>query len=202
MNDDEVAEWSQLIWPVARITARDFPEAEAEDIFQDVWIILMERQAAGKLLDINGDYVRTALFFAAKEAAWNERKQHLTISSQYGYRTSDIRNLFETFFNREDWYSAKVPEDAESEFNVGVEMSSDLSRAWDQLSRPYKTLIYQRFGLGLTVDSKKLSKALSRAADILNNYETRHRPPGPGNRRVVTNAHASYLLAVQNDGIE
>lgn len=195
MDEQEALAWSRLIDKVAHGAARDFPDSSIEDITQALWITLLESQSRGKLLDTEEEYAESALWFAAKSAAWKERKEHLTISPQYGYRTSDIRGLLENFFNREEWMNSYTPEDAESELgDVGLEMQSDLSRAWDRLKPQYKVLIFTRFGLKENVDSKKLSRAISRMADILNTYQPPRRHNGPGRRKVISNARAQYEL--------
>lgn len=196
MEDKEVIAWGKLIDKVAHGTARDFPDSNIEDLQQALWVALLEAQQKGHLITIDEQYAESALWYAAKTSAWSERKQHLTITPQYGYRTSDVRQLLENFFDREEWVGTWSPEDAESELgDVGLEMQTDLSRAWDRLKTPQKVTIYYHFGLKETVDSKKLSRAIARMADILNTYQPQRRPNGPGRRTVISNAHANYLIS-------
>lgn len=196
MNEDEVRQWGRLIDKVSHLTVRDFPDSALEDVQQALWVCLLEAQSRGKMLSPEEEHVESAFWYAAKGQAWKERKEHLTITPQYGYRTSDVRVLLENFFNREEWPQSITPDDAKSELgNVGMEMQSDLSRAWDKLTNPHKVLILQHFGLKYSVDSKKLSRAISRMADILNTYQSPRRHQGPGRRHVISNAQAGYVLS-------
>ena len=186
-----ILDWEPLIWRVAQSTVRDFPDSTPDDIAQEIWVGLLEAQQRGEMLSIDEKHAESGLYYLAKTAGSKERKQHLTMSPQYSYRTKDVRELLHTFFDRRDWESAQVPEDAESELNdVGLEMSSDLSRAWDKLSRPHKVLIYCHFVKNEKQDSKKLSKAISRMADIINTYQPKSQREGTGTRRVWSNARA------------
>lgn len=196
MDEKEVLEWAPLVDKVARTTCRDFPDSDLEDIQQAIWEALLTAQEKGKLMTRDEQYAESALFYAAKTAAWRERKEHLTISPQYGYRTEDVRGLLQTYFSKEDWVNARVPEDAVSELgNVGLEMSTDLSRAWKRLTNPHKVLIFAHFGLRESVDSKKLSRAISRMADILNTYQPQGRHNGPGRRKVINNVSAREQIS-------
>ena len=199
MDDEQYYQWEEAINRVARNTAKDFPDSNVEDLVQEIWVGLLEEIQKDPSLSIYDKYAESGLYFLAKSAAWRERKEHLTISTQYGYRTKDVRALLETFFDRESWGEAITPDDAASELNdVGLEMSSDLSRAWDILSYPHKVLIFKQFGLKEKQDSKKLSKAISRMADIINTYHYGLRKnPGPGARRVITNSGAR--ATIQNE---
>lgn len=196
MDEQEAVAWNRLIDRVAHGICRDFPDSNVEDIQQTLWVEVLKAQAAHKWLSPDTQHVASGLWFAGKKAALLERKEHLTISPQYGYRTRDIRTLLENHFNREEWVDCWTPEDAESELgDVGLEMQSDLARAWRRLSRPHKVLLFVKFALKESVDSRKLSKALERMADILNSYQPQRRPNGPGRRTVISNAHAAYLIS-------
>jgi len=196
MDDETYYQWQEAIERVARNTAKDFPDSDVDDLVQEIWVGLLEEIQKDPSLSIYDKYAESGLYFLAKSAAWRERKEHLTISTQYGYRTKDVRALLETFFDRESWGEAITPDDAASELNdVGLEMSSDLSRAWDILSYPHRVLIFKQFGLKEKQDSKKLSKAISRMADIINTYHHGLRKKeGPGARRVITSAHAQAVV--------
>ena len=199
MDNEEYYQWGEMIYRVARGTAKDFPDSSVEDLEQSIWVELLEKLKDNPELTPETKYMESTLWYVATSAAWRERKEHLTLSSQYGYRTKDVRALLVTFFDREHWLDAQIPEDAESELNdVGLEMSSDLSRAWDILSYPHKVLIFKQFALNEKQDSKKLSKAISRMADIINTYHYGLRKnPGPGARRVITNSGAR--ATIQNE---
>lgn len=204
MNENDVLAWDEMVKRVARNVARDFPDTEREDLEQDLWLelILAEQKAVDKGIGFTpeGRHSESALYYAAKELAVKTRKQHLTISTQYAYRTSDVRALLKTFFSKEEWLEANTPEDAISELgSVGMEMSSDLSRAWDLLYISHKVVIFRYFGLHEKVDTKKLSSAISRMADILNQYQPARRA-GVGTRKIISSATAKYITDRDREG--
>jgi len=186
--------WDRLIRKIAYQTAREFPYVEPDDLRQTMWVALLERQKKVEVILLPTDkYAESTLRFVATRAAWKERRDHLTLSPQYGYRTKDIRVLFDSFFNRYDWLDATVPEDAKSELGpVQLELMGDLSRAFDRLDINHKRLLYRRHACHDVLsasEQKRLSKAYARVADILNTYQ-----PAAPTRKVLTNAQAQYIL--------
>jgi len=181
MDTKEVNLWDEEIHKIARWLCREHPDVEFEDIKQDLWVVLLFFQEKGKLLELDDKYLRTTLRYRGTAICNKYRQQHLTISSQYGYRTKDVRNLFETFWFYEDWMTAELPDDA---LNVdaerrhirqeeGIHLSADLSAAFDKLTDEYKAIIYKEFRQSEDLDKNervKLSKALHRTAEILNTY--------------------------------
>lgn len=193
--------WSASVRRIATAVARDYPDTETEDLEQSLWEGILLAQQSGEMTDPTDVKADQNLYYIARLAAWNERKQHLTISSQYGYRTSDVRALLKTFFDRENWYDATTPEDAYSELgSVALEMSADLSRAYDKLETNQKVLIFQSFALNEKVDSKKLSRVISRMADIINTYQPGKRVEHPGGRRLVSSTLAKHITSVDYSG--
>jgi hypothetical protein len=203
-SDEQEELWDKLLTKIAKATCRDFPDSDWEDIFQSLWLHLCEAWSKGVLLDPETKLAESEMWFAAKSAAWKERTEHLVVTPQYSYRTKDIRQLLETFFDRESWMEAQVPEDAVSELgNVALEMSADLSRAYDRLSKDYKTLIVRHFGLKEKLDAptkKRLSKAVARMAEILNTYGGVTHVGGPGARRTLSNSHANHIISNPYEG--
>jgi len=203
MDDNEVPAWDLIIHKVARGVCSAAPGAEFEDVKAQLWVDLLEAQSRGELLSLEDSRAaEKALSFRGKTMAHNERRQHLTISVQYGYRTRDVTALFKTFFDREDWYDAIVPEDAYSELgSVALEMSSDLSRAWDRIPLHYRQVIFRKFALNHELDrkdAKTLENAKRRITDILNEYQ----PPNDKRRTSISNARAQYILDTSWDGEE
>lgn len=193
-------QWIELARRVARFTASDFPDIDADDIEGQLLVFLAER----KLFDTDPetDGYAYALNRKAHYFAWEERKEHLILSPQYAYRTRDVSMLLENLFDYSRWAEASVPDDAKSFENShatdGIEMTSDLSRAYDLLPENYKRAVYARYALGEipprgTSEAKLLNRAKARMAEVLNTY---HRPEkvGPGSRRVVSNARSRYEL--------
>lgn len=200
MERDEVLQWAPKVAQAARSVARDSPDSDYEDLQQAIWVALLTQQQKGKLLDIDAKHATSALYYAARQQAFSDRRVALARSCQYAYRTSDVRKLLKTFFEKDEWENAETPEDAVSELgNAGVEMSSDLSRAWDLMTYPHKVLIFCSFGLNEKVDSKKLSLAISRMCDIINTYKPGRRE-GLGSRTVMSNVQAGSTIEELTSG--
>lgn len=201
MNDKEVRDWESLINRVASSAGRKY-DMDQEDLGQDLWVYLLKAQAEGGMEDPQAENAEGNLWWICKTLAEKERSEHLTVSVQYAYRMHNVRMLLETFFDHEDWPRAHTPEDAKSELGaVGVEMSSDLSRAWNKLSTAHKTVIFSWFGLKNydTVDRKALTRAIRRMTDVLNTYQGK--PPGVvGKRTVISNTRAAGIIRRQDEG--
>jgi hypothetical protein len=203
MDNNEVPAWDLIIHKVARGVCSAAPGASFEDVKAQLWVDLLEAQSRGELLSLeDGRAAQKALSFRGRTMAHNERRQHLTISVQYGYRTKDVTALFKTFFDREDWYDAIVPEDAYSELgSVALEMSSDLSRAWDRIPLHYRQVIFRKYALNHELNAKEealLKNAKRRITEILNEYQ----PAVNKRRKAISNATARYILDSQWDGDE
>lgn len=208
MTTEEVDEWTRLIKKAASAVARDFfAHHIIEDIEMAAWEALMLAQSKGKLMTPHDDHASSVLYYAAKSAAWDERKERLMLSPNYAYRTKDVRKILRTFFYKTTWPDAFVPDDARSlrAGNDGLELSSDVACAWDRLDVDYRRLIFRAFACGEDMDlptQKKLSHAVTRMADILNSYVPNASTHAVGSRRVVTNAHARHLVESEYSGDE
>lgn len=200
-TDEEEDLWNEMTTRISKAVCRDFPDSDWEDIYQSMWIRLVKYWNAGKLTSPEDKYSESEMWFAAKAAAHKERTEHLVISPQYGYRTKDVRALLDTLFDHESWMDAQVPEDAVSELGcVALEMSADLSRAYDKLNEDYKQLVFRFFALREEFDAptkKRLSKAIARMAEILNTYDGVTFVGGPGARRTLSNSFAEHIIREQ-----
>lgn len=201
MTSEEYAEWDELIGRAARSMNREYHYIEVDDLKQELWVevlLAIEKGKPDTLLSPAAKNCQSALRFKAKSLAEKQRKQHLTISSQYAYRTRDVRKLLKTFFDRRQWMNAETPDDAQSEQggNVKLEMSSDLSRAWDKLHPNYKALIWQEHvGGGVEREMRwKLTRSYQKMADLVNSYVPMDEKVG---RRAISNSAAQAVI--QND---
>lgn len=113
-TSEELRDWGKLIRKVAYQTSHDFPYVEVSELIQEMWLGLLKLQEHGKLLTTSEANAESSLRYVAQRKAWKERREHLTISDQYGYRTSDVRNLFDYYYDRESWLDAPVPDDAQN----------------------------------------------------------------------------------------
>jgi DNA-directed RNA polymerase specialized sigma24 family protein len=195
-------DWTTLIERAARFVAADFPGVEAEDLRQDLWVIVLE-----KGLDPEHHGAASLLEKIAKHKAWEYRKDHLYDTSQYDYRQSDVRELLETTFQRDAWQGAWAPADAASEDRMqGFEMRADIKIAWEKLPESYKKVIFMRYALGDTLPNNervRLTRAIDRLTEILNFYQTEPEEfvmlGHPGTRRARNNATSAAYISKTYD---
>lgn len=192
MTDDFHSRWKDSVTRISSSVARDFPDSTAEDISQHLWVFLLENQ--DKFKDPDGSGVTAALFRMAKQYATRLRSEALHLSPQYAYRTSDIKKILETVFERSKWMTGWVPEDAESIKNSAdaLDLQSDISWGIEQLSEPERQVLGKRFVARDELDDKdrkRLQRAIEKLTDVVNTY------PRPGHpRRAMTNARAGYII--------
>jgi hypothetical protein len=196
MSEDLVSLWGDAVKRTAGFVARDFPDVEREDVMQELFLFIMKHPTL-ESPDKPGSTM--VLMKAARFYAWNQRKQHLQLSPQYSYRTSDIKAILETVFDQRDWANVRVPEDAQSEYNdVFLEINSDVKRAWESLGHAQKKVIFEKYALGIDpqgqTEAKRLSRAIEKLTDAINWYQKPDNRDYVGTRRVITNANARYII--------
>lgn len=196
VSEDRISAWKEVIAKVASFVAADFPDVEKEDLIQQLYLFILEKTT---LTDPDSRGATTILTKAAKDWAWNQRKQHLHLTAQYSYRKSDVRAILETAFDHDRWSGVRVPDDARSEFNdVFLEINTDVKNAWVTLAKSDKKIIFEKFALGIDPDASgrvKLSRAIQKLTDKLNFYQGLQKPEQfIGRRRVVNNATAQARI--------
>lgn len=200
---ENVDELNEMIWKVAGRVASDFPDVEEEDLAQDLWeMMLKERSTHDKTHE---GWFHSFLTKRARKIAWDRRKEHLQWTSQYSYRNSDVRKILEHVFDKERWESMPIPADAKSEDRNRLDVAVDISWAFDKLSVGYQAIIkrkyvdHETFTTG--AEKSRFNKAVARLTDILNFYRGKvaESRQGPGHRKVISNAHAGYIIQEQYD---
>lgn len=197
-NQERVEAFRPLIEKFAMGAARNFPDVDWEDVAQELYVLILKNE---KLLppDEVGSTAGTVLWFAAKRCARAQRAEHLYITSQYSYTVSDVRNLLEDNFDRAGWQGGHVPEDAVSESGSDdISMRADIAWAYDMLPDNHKESILRRYGAmeipqSASPEGRLLRRAIDRLVDVLNSF-SRGSTEGPGNRRVMSNASAGWLI--------
>lgn len=202
MTDDRLELWNDLIRKAARFAAYDIPNVSEEDLFQDLWVYVLEH---GQNLDPERSGISTILSRKAKSMALDQRKKDLYTSVQYTYRTSDVREILEDIYEYESWAEGFCPADAKSADGLGsIDVRSDVSWALKQLPDQYFTAIELRYASGVThgPDSRgrrQLNRAIKRLTDILNSYYRSSAMLGhPGKRKAISNAQARAILEDQD----
>lgn len=203
MTPEEVNEWSDLLARTARLVARDFPDVDQGDLYQELWIFVLENQT---LRDPSQLGVARLLKNQCTKMAWNHRKEHLQWTSQYSYRTSDVRYILETSFDHGDWEGSFVPADARGgeDGAAATEVRVDVMWAYQRLPVAYQQAIKERYHDNIEPPSnsaqrKTLNRAIRRLTDTLNWYLPRSHQSRPGARRVISNATAAYIIENQEE---
>lgn len=192
MTEDIHSKWVSVVNRVSASVARDFPESDAEDISQQLWLTILSKRDTFKDPDAPG--MTKALFRLAKSHCGKLRAEALHLSVQYNYATDDIKKILETVFERSKWYDGWVPEDAESikDSADALDLQSDISWGISQLSDKDQRVMGRRYLLHEELndaDRQRLTRAVEKLTDVVNTY------PRPGHpRRAMTNARAGYII--------
>lgn len=196
----EYEDWEKVIEKISHKVARDFPDVEKEDLSQHLWQFVLEVKQR-KTLEPHEDGAFSLLYIIARRYAWSMRKEHLTLSPQYSYRTSDVRRILETQFDHIDWDITYVPEDAQSlRGDDSIEISAEIAWGLKRLRRRnerYYDAIIRRYRDGIIPDNnsnerKRMNKGIEMLAEILNWYY--HPEDVIGARPIINNATARYLI--------
>lgn len=191
--------WETLVRKVAKFVARDFPETEEEDLFQELMMFVLTTDA---LTDPTAQYMSSNLTNMANKIGWANRKEALYVTAQYAYRTSDVKKILETLFEYEEWFDTFLPGDAESMCHDDrLAQNSDLLYAYDKLGKNYQGVIYRRYVYREMptndTERKRLARAIERMTDLLNIYRGKTHD-GVGRRTVISNAMARYIISEQS----
>jgi hypothetical protein len=203
MDQSLYEQWDEVIGQVSRSVSRDFPDVETEDLYQHLWEFIL---TDGGLIPESAN-TTSLLYRIANRYSWQLRKEHLNLSPQYAYRTSDVRKILETQFEYVDWDTTFVPDDARSELGCdSVELSAEVSWGLMRLKRrneEYYDAILRRYGDFIVPhrtsnERRRLDRAIEALCDILNWYERPVSDP-VGSRKVINNATANYRIRGQLD---
>jgi hypothetical protein len=200
MSQTKYDEWFDIVSKTVRFVTKDFPDVEYDDLFQDVMAYVLGNR---NLKNPDGAHVSTGLYKKAVKFAWEYRKQSLYITSQYSYRTSDVKKILETLFDYREWTTSFIPDDAKSlSEDDRLVVNSDIKKAFDSLSDEYKQTIYSRYALNILPEStnakRNLNRAIATLTDYINFYQWGRGTEGPGQRKPITNATANYIIGNQN----
>ena len=199
MSSSKYDAWEEIVSRTVRFVIKDFPDVEYDDLFQDVMAYVLQNS---NLRNPDGEHVSTGLYKKATSYAWEYRKQSLYITSQYSYRTSDVKKILETLFDYREWTTSFLPDDAKSlSDDDRLVVNSDIKKAYDSLSDEYKQRIFTRYALkqepGTPNEKRNLNRAIEKLTDYINFYQWGREVEGPGGRRVISNATANYIIGNQ-----
>jgi DNA-directed RNA polymerase specialized sigma24 family protein len=201
-----------IVEQASRSVARDYPGVDADDIYQELCVFVLENERYLKPEETAG--TRYILYRAAHIYARKERAAGLFASVQYDYRPSDVRAILETAFSEpEMWLDAQVPDDAVSRKTSGVDgldVTLDVRNALRELSPVDHGAIFGRYADGVvpeagSAERKRLDRAVHRLTEAVNTFtldrtEAMAMRGHPGSRRVISNATARASVSRGFDG--
>lgn len=198
MSDNLIEVWGDAIRRTANFVGSDFPDVSPEDLRQELYLFVL---AHPTLESPDKPGSTKVLMKAARQYAWDQRREHLQLSAQYSYRTSDVRAILETVFDRSQWEGVAVPDDARSEFNdVFLEINVDVKRGWESLGYSQRRVIFQKYALGWQFDrgsaeAQRLARAVNKLTDAINFYQKQPDRDYVGSRKAITTANAHYKIS-------
>lgn len=203
---DTLAALLPLIEPLSRSVARSYPGVDADDIYQELCLFVLQH---GNSLDVENEAgCRHILGRTAHIYAGQERSASLTATCQYNYRPQDVRKILETALNddREAWPHCHVPEDAKSlKGSAAIEVTLDIRMAMEELPYADACALLSRYRDGevpdpTSAERKRLDRAVDRLCEALNGFSAErlrrmHARGFPGARRVISNAQAQASIS-------
>lgn len=201
--------WTQhqaFIQRTARSFAYSFPKVEAEDVTQEIWVFLWEKEADFLANDCSTAYVRTCIKNVARNYALKVRDTVLLETDTFYYSFDDVREMLPPFFGEpEGWANAPVPDGCSTMTkNDNVEMVCDLSIAYEKLNKSQRNVLMRRYGLGEELngaDRTQASRALKKLVLTLNSDTDQKAKAhhGPGSRKAMSSARGVYEAKVMLD---
>jgi DNA-directed RNA polymerase specialized sigma24 family protein len=183
---------------VSRRVADEYPGIDAEDIYQEILLHVLEKKGTYESTDYPDGQLRNNFRKIAISYAGKERYAFIYHSAEYVYTSSEVRQLFEkAFFQPELWEKAPTKDDGVSVTAGGIVVALwDLDRAYGALAPADATVIAKRYEQGETLspaETMRLSRALDKITRSLNNGVIKRQNEaktyaGPGLRKVGATA--------------
>lgn len=189
---------------VARKVASEYPDIEWEDVRQELALFVLTNGKSIKLREEGGN-PRWLLTRVAQTYAKDQRTQHLTLSPQYAYKPSDVKEILEHAFTSEIITEITDFDDGREDL-VGFDLitvASDVRGAYERLKPDLKIAIFKRYALKEipdrdSYDRKKLTQAIKELTHKLNTYKGGY-SNGHG-RRAISNAGARARISEVYEG--
>lgn len=193
-------EWFEYSERVAASFSRSYPGVDAEDIKQELDVMLVEKKEQFLAQDNPESYIRVSMKHCATAFCKRERSAQMFWTDDYLYRPDDVRELLQEHYEAIE--KAWIPEDARTENgNDAVVMLVDIEQAVASLNVSYKSILFRKYVLDDVEEPKDrqtLSRAVRKVTEVLNTKRKRDMAnhEGPGARKVISNAHAQYQTKV------
>jgi DNA-directed RNA polymerase specialized sigma24 family protein len=189
---------------VARKVASDYPDMDWEDVRQELALFVITNGKSIKLRHEGGN-PRWLLTRVAQTYCKDQRTQHLTLSPQYAYKPSDVKEILEHAFTAEVITEIKDFDDGREDlmgFDL-ITVASDVRNAYEKLKPELKVAIFKRYALKEiperdSYDRKRLTQAIKELTHKLNTYKG-----GSFNgygRRAISNAGARARISEVYEG--
>lgn len=199
MGVDLYTLWKPTVEKICKKTARDFPEVTYEDLYQDLFLWILETP---QLKHPSRRETVKVIERQARHMAWEIRAGFQYQYDRYLYRPSDVREILKTSFDTSHWQVGFVPEDAWSDAEDQLIVHADVSWGYSFLPDNYKKILFRKYVLHdeyehNSAEHKMFYRAIDRLVFVLNVYR-RPQHAGPGARRAISNAQAQWLVEGDN----
>ncbi|GAA1411859.1 hypothetical protein AUR04nite_00690 [Glutamicibacter uratoxydans] len=134
----------EVVHNVCKKIGRTSATVEAEDLEQDVWVSMQEKDHWKKILDYEKS-IPGVLKKQAERLATKERVDYMHFSGSYMYTPKDVRRIL----SESVWCEAEKAPD--------IEGRVDVRREFDKLVEARRLAIYKRYGHGF--DSFELTRS-------------------------------------------
>lgn len=158
--------------------SRSYWKVDKEDILQEVWVFLWEKEEFFVSQNRPPEYVRVCIKNCALNYAQKQRNMTLLETDTFYYSQDEIKNLLPTFLSSyEAWVNASpLPAGSETMTkNDGLEIMLDIARAWDRLTEGQQDILSRRYqeseDFPDATDRKTLSRAIKRLMELLNQHK-------------------------------
>lgn len=201
-------EYATYISNTASSIARSYWTVEEEDVKQEIWAWLWEKEADLMAKNCSPAYIKTCIKNVARNYALKVRDTTLVQTDKFYYSFDEVKELLPTLFGLyESWAMVPVPDGCATQTgNDGLEIMLDFVVAYGKLSQGQQDILRRRYGndeeLSEAKDRQQASRALKKLVLTLN-AQTDIRAKdhtGPGSRKAMTNAAGIYQSQVAVEG--
>ena len=157
-------EHSEFINKTANSISRSYAKVEAEDVLQEIYIFLWEKEHYFLEQQRSDAYVRTCIKNVGINYALRQRDTTLLETDTFYYSFDDVRDLLPAFFAG-DWNATKVVESTHQQYDSrdSLAMMCDFSMAFSALNDAQKDILNRKYGQDEELTESKDRQAASRA---------------------------------------
>lgn len=189
----------------AQSIARSYVKVEEEDVLQEIYLFLWEKEPAFLENNCSDRYVRTCIKNVARNYAQKQRDQTLLDTDKFYYSFDEVRELLPAFFSgHEDWNTTTFVDSTGQTYDPRDSLSimCDFSLVYQTLNESHKNILVRKYGMGEELleakDRQQASRALKKFVLTLNS-ETDKRAKahdGPGSRKAISSTQGIHKAKV------